>query len=294
MKYLLSISILLFFFSCKKSVDVPNPAFDVTVEKNTFRVKDTIEFKFTGSANIITFYSGEPGKEYQFRERFEVDGKPQMQFTSYSQFGPQSNSLRLMVSSDFKNVFDTETLNLATWTDITSRAVLSTGTDNTPSGVIDLSDFVRKDTPIYIAFKYIAKKLPVSQPTWTIKNVLVENKLADGSLVSIAKSADISWGAINVLNPAKAWTVTAAQAQMSGGPIDTDDNEDWIISKPLSLTRVQRSLGVNVKNNPTALQTKYIFTGYTAPGTYTVTFEAINANKWDSKKIIKEIIITVQ
>lgn len=294
MKYLLFVSILIFFFSCKKSVDVPEPDFNVTVEKNTYGVKDTIVFNFIGSANIITFYSGERGKEYQFRERFMVDGKPQMQFTSYSQYGPQDTTLKLLVSSDFKNVFDVESLAQATWTDITSRAVLSTGTDNTPSGIIDLSDFVKKDTPIHIAFKYVAKKLPVSQPTWTIKNVLVENKLADSSLVAIARSSDISWGAINVLNTAKGWTYNTTQAQMSGGPIDTDDNEDWIISKPLSLNRVQRSLGVNVKNNPTALQTKYIFSGYTAPGTYTATFEAINANRWDSRKIVKEIIITVQ
>ena len=294
MKYLLFISILAFFFACKKGVDVSDPDFDVTTEKTTYEVKDTIVFKFTGSAGIITFYSGEPGKEYQFRERFEVNGKPQMQFTSYSQFGPQNNTLQLMVSSDFKNVFDVESLSQATWTDITNRAVLSTGTDNKPSGVIDLSDFAKKDSAIFIAFKYTAKKLAVSQPTWTIKNLLIETKLEDGSLVSIAKSADISWGALNVLNASKAWTYNTTQAQMSGGPIDTDDNEDWLISKPLSLNRVQRSLGVNVKNNPTALQTNYIFSGYPAPGIYTVTFEAINANRWDSRKIVKEITITVQ
>jgi hypothetical protein len=280
--------------SCKKSVDVDTPDFDVEVNKTIVNAKEALVFKFTGAAQIITFYSGEPGREYQFKDRFTVKGKPQIQFTSYSQFGPQPNTLQLMVSSDFKNVLDIESLNQATWKDITSRATLSTGTDNTPSGIIDLSDVTSPDTPVFIAFKYTAKKLTVSQPTWTIKNVVVSNRLEDNSAVEIANSSNLSWGAIDVLNNTKSWTSSATQVQIAGGAIGTDDNEDWIISKPLSLNRIQRSLGVSVRSNPTALQTSYGFPGYNVPGTYTVTFEAINANRWDSKKVVKEFTITVQ
>jgi hypothetical protein len=292
MKYLFLVAIVV--FSCKKEVAVDIPDFDVTVEKTTFNVKEPIVFSFTGFANIITFYSGEPGKEYEFKDRFSIDGKPEMQFTSYSQLGPQSNTLQLMVSSDFKNIFDLESLNQATWKDITSRATLSTGADNTPSGTIDLSDVTSADTPVHIAFRYTGKKSTVSQPTWTIKNVVVNNRLENGSVVQIANSANLSWGAIDVLNNTKSWSATATQIQIAGGPANTDDNDDWIISKPLSLSRIQRSLGTSVRTNPTALQTSYTFPGYTTPGTYTVTFEAINANRWDSKKVLKEFIITVQ
>jgi len=294
MKYLFIIPVLFAAFSCKKEVDVDTPSFDVTLEKTNFKVKEGILFNITGSANIITFYSGEPGKEYQFKDRFSVEGKPEMQFTSYSQYGPQPNTLQLMVSSDFKNIFDVESLNQATWKDITNRATLSTGADNTPSGIIDLSDVTSPDTPVFIAFRYTAKKLPVSQPTWTIKNVVVNNRLEDGSAVQIANSSNLSWGAINVLNSAKAWSSTTTQIQIAGGPIDTDDNEDWIISKPLQLNRIQRSLGTSVRISPTSLLTSYAFQGYATAGTYTVTFEAINANRWDSKKVIKEFTITVE
>jgi hypothetical protein len=294
MKYLLLISALFTIFSCKKEVEVDAPDFDVMLDKTTFNVKDTIVFNFTGSANIITFYSGEPGKEYEFKDRFIVDGKPEMQFTSWSQFGPQPNTLQLMVSSDFKNSFDVEALNQATWKDITSRATLSTGTDNTPSGIIDLSDVTSPDTPVFVAFRYTGKKATVSQPTWTIKNVVVNNRLENGSVVQIANSSNLSWGAINVLNSARAWSATTTQIQIAGGPIDTDDNDDWIISKPLSLNQIQRSLGASVRTNPTTLQTRYTFPGYSTPGTYTVTFEAINANRWDSKMVLKEFTITVQ
>ena len=123
---------------------------------------------------------------------------------------------------------------------------------------------------------------------------MIQNKLPDGSVVPIAKSSDISWGTIDLLNTSRRWSFTSSQIQMSGGPIGTDDNEDWIITEPLTMNRVQRSLGVSVKSNPTALQTSYVFQGYSEPGTYTATFEITNANRWDKKMIVKEILITVQ
>lgn len=297
MRYLLlCCSILLLFSSCRKFNEVANPDFDVTVEKNTYSAGEPITFNFKGSANIITFYSGEPGSEYEFKDRIKVDGgTPQMEFTSRQQYGPQDTTLKLMISSDFKNVFDLESLQAATWTDITNRAVLSPGggTD-TASGIIDLSDVTQPDSLVYIAFKYTGKKDTVSQPTWTIKNVLIQNKLPDGSVIPIAKSSDISWGVMNVLNTSRGWSFNTSQIQMSGGPIGTDDNEDWIISEPLTMNRVQRSLGVSVKSNPTALQTNYVFSGYPEPGTYKAIFEVTNANRWDKKMVVKEILITVQ
>jgi hypothetical protein len=294
MKHLFLIPVLFAAFACKKEPAVDEPSFDVTVEKTTVNVKDSVRFKFTGTANIITFYSGEPGKEYKFKERYSVNGKPEMQLTSYLQSGSQPNTLSLLVSNDFKNVLDLESLTQATWKDITSRATLSTGADNTPSGMIDLSDVTSADTPVHIAFRFTAKKLSVSQPTWTIKNVVVNNRLEDGSVVQIANSSNLSWGWIDVLNSARQWTASTTQIQIAGGAANTDDNEDWIISKPLQLNRIQRSLGVSVRTSPTALQTRYTFAGYNAPGTYTVTFEAINANRWDNKKVLKEFTITVQ
>jgi hypothetical protein len=294
MKYLFLIAVTVLTFSCKKEPAVDMPDFDVTVEKTTYAIGDTVKFKFTGMANIITFYSGEPGKDYKNKDRFTVNGKPEMQFTSYSQFGPQANTLQLMVSSDFRNVLDMESVEQANWTDITSRATLSTGADNTPSGVIDLSDVSRADTPIYLAFRYTGKKFTTSQPTWTIKNLVVNNKTEDGSTVQVANMANLSWGFVDFLNTTKFWTFSATQLQIAGGAIGTDDNDDWIISKPLQLNRIQRSLGVSVRSNPTALQTGFNFPGYSAKGTYTVTFEAINANRWDKKQVVKEFTITVQ
>jgi len=288
---------LLVFSACKKEQIVLTPDFDVTVDKTTYAVNEPITFNFTGTGDVVTFFSGAPGKEYKYKDRYRVDGKPQMLFTSFRQgTSTQANTLSVLLSKDFTNIYDIDNLQKATWTDITSRATLSTGVDNTASGVIDLTDLQTPDVPINIAFKYTAKKdAVVAQPTWTIKNFVINN-VADGIIYPIGISTaapSISWGAVNVLG-ANAWSSTATQLQFTGGAINAEDNEDWIITQPIQLDRVQRVFGLNIKNSPTATLTKYIFTGYIATGTYTVTFEAINANKWDKKTIVKEFTITVQ
>lgn len=278
--------------SCKREA-INSPEFDISFEQKEYAINEPITFNISGGADLITFYSGQPGKEYKFRERFRVDGKPTMEFTSYVQNTNQTNSLTLLASTDFSGVYDVENLQKATWKDITSRATLSSGADNTPSGKIDLSDVQIPDVPVYIAFKYAAVKSAVSQPTWTIKNIVINNTLTDGSVVNVTNTAGLTWGAINVLG-AQGWVNSATQSQFVGGIANADDNEDWTIMKPLQLDRVQRSFGVNIKGSPTSKQPSYTFAGFTAAGTYTVTFEGVNSNLDAIKRTVKEFTITVK
>jgi len=290
--YLAALIPLLVLSSCKKQ-DVLNPDFNATVTKTTYAVGEPITYTFSGDADLVTFYSGVTGSEYKYKDRTTVNGKPQIQFTSYYQASTQTNTLQLLVSKDFNGTFDIPDLQSATWTDITSRATLSTGSDNTASGVVDLSDFLAPNSPVYIAFKYTATSAS-TQPTWTVKNIAVDNVQSDSSKVSIATSANIHWGIINVLNSANLWSFSTSQIQFLTSAAGNADNEDWIIAQPLQLDRVQRAVGVDIKPSPTTKLTKYVFAGYTTPGTYTVTFEAINANKWDKKTTVKQFTITVQ
>lgn len=300
MKYVLSgLVVLLCLCACKKGyTGVETPSFNVTVDSATYGVGKPVTFHFSGTADVITFFSGAPGSEYKYKDRTTVDGTPQMQFTSYRQFGAAAatadTTLKLMVSTNFRNVFDLENLKAATWTDISDRAQFSTGADNTPSGVITLADFNKKDSPVYLAFKYHDFKSAVSQRTWTIKNILVQNKLPDSSLATVATSATINWGALDVLNNTKVWSFSTTQIQMAGGAIGTDDNEDWIISQPLYFGRIARAVGISIRSNPTAVLNDYTFAGFSSSGTYTVSFEAINASKWDNRQLLKELTITVR
>lgn len=295
-KYYLAVLIpALILSSCKKQ-KIDTPSFDVTADNTSVAVKQPITFTVTGTADDVAFYSGVSGAEYKYKTRTTLSGKPQLQFTSYRQgTSTQTNTLSVLVSKDFANVFDIDHLQQATWTDITSKATLSTGTDNTASGVIDLSDQLTANIPVYIAFRYTAKNdAAAAQPTWTIKNFAVANVAADGTSTPILAQATANWGALSVLNPANVWAFSATALTFTGGAINADDNEDWLISQPIQLDRAPTITSVNIKPSPTTRLTTYTFAGYAAAGTYVATFEAINANKWDEKSTVKQFTITVK
>jgi len=195
-QYIIIFTALLFAaMACNKQTEVKPVSFDVNSTKlngtpsTSFSSNDTVNFAFTGNPDIITFYSGETGKRYDYKDRISAKGIPQLQFSTILANGTQASSLALMVSTDFKGIAtntilgiltrDTATTNAniaaATWTDITSRATFSTGgTTAVASGTIDLSDFANQGKPIYIAFKYVATAGTI-QNKWTISALSLNN-----------------------------------------------------------------------------------------------------------------------
>jgi hypothetical protein len=286
---------LLALASCKK-LDVAQPEFDVTTNKTTFKVGEPVLFSFTGNPDILSVYRGIPGENYDFRQRVTVQGIPQLNFTSYLLTPGQVNTLRLMASTDFTGKYDAAGIAAATWTDITSRATLSTGADNTASGNIDLSDLKASGKPVYLAFKYVGYNHPtLKQPNWAIRTFNVNNILPEGRISPISVIAQTGWVAVDVKNPSVVWGVPATgQVAINGTATDAtpDDNEDWVISRPYDLSAVSADVGLGLKNATTVLG-NYSYT-YTAAGTYTVTFIASNASVDDQKTIVKQITLTIE
>lgn len=164
--------------------------------------------------------------------------KTKLEFTSYRQYGYQSNTLSIWVSTDFSGDYTEEGINKATWVEITPRATLSTGADNIPSGPIDLSDFASQG-PIYLAFRYTGVG-GTTQRAWTIKNIVIKNKLDDGTEFPIATISDAGWGWVR-LNPSSSqqrWVITETQLQFVGGNETYGSNLGWVISKPIDLKKL--------------------------------------------------------
>jgi hypothetical protein len=269
--------------------------FTVTTDKETYTTTDTVKFAFTGNPWYLTFFSGEPYHQYQYRDRFTADGKPQISFTSTMTVGSQTNTLRLLVSTDFSGVYDSTNVYNATWTDLTDKVTFSSVAD-TKSGDIDLSSFLDGDKPVYIAFKYTgaAKK---AQRTWTIKTLAVDNVLNDGTSYEVLGIGESTLGfkSIAMKVPAIAWTISATQLQIKGYTTDLNsvaDTEGWVVSKPINLRKVFPDTGTQLKNMTTSMSTlNYI---YGTTGSYKATFVATNANRYSEKSDVKEIDITVQ
>jgi len=284
---------IVFGVACNKT-KLSSLSFDVTTASSTYKVGDTVNFNISGNADYIVFYSGENGSQYQFKDRTLAVGTPMLSFLTYRQYGSHLNTLQLMVSSDFNGTYDSTNVQDATWTDITSRATLSTGKDSTPSGIINLSDFIRGDTPIYVGFRYYDQKDGVSsQRAWSIRNLSIINKLQDSTSTKILDMSSGSWLGINMLNPAGVWSISTSLFRMSGGDKNADTNEDWLVSQAVNLTKVLPDRGVSIKTlvDPSLKTYSYIFNRV---GIYTIVFNAKNADQFGSNQIVKSLNITIQ
>lgn len=146
--------------------------FDVVPTTLTCNAGESIDFVFSGIAEEIAFWSGEAGHEY----RYATQGKLQyssvnMNFKSVYINGMQRKCATVRYSTDFNGEYTEESINKASWTDVSSQFQLppyisvSSGNKIDPeandfddpydSGIIDITSwFPDYDTPVYFAFFY--------------------------------------------------------------------------------------------------------------------------------------------
>jgi len=318
--------------ACNKKQVVPSLSFNVTaasnkgVVTNSFSAGDSVNFKFTGDPNNITFYSGEVGKRYQYVGRTQAAGDPQLQFSSLLANGAQTGSLSLLISTNFAGVAlktvagvavrDTATTNAniaaATWTDITSRATFATNATATASGIVDLADFAKQGLPIYVAFKYNATSGTI-QNKWTITNFLINNVLSDGTSYIIANlnspakpvtnygNTSFSPGWAVSFDPAKdansyAWAYTDGTSLVITGATTaaaaTASAEAWAITGPINLSKVTPDMGVGIKTIIAQLSSyRYV---YSQSGSYNAVFVSSNTTADDSKALVQQLPLTIK
>lgn len=279
------------FFSCQKEqISIDN--FDVTLINNPTKIGDTAFFSIKGNPDFITFYSGERGKNVDYRTRLRADSSiPQISFTSFGQnlSSQFPNSISLLISSNYNG--DTLAINSASWTDITNRAIFSTGTTGTSSGTINLTDFRNLDT-VYVAFRYkVGTSASVAQPTWTIQSFNYNNvSLPDSNTHAVRAIATTGWQTKDIANPANGWVVSTSQLRMAGGTINAIDAEDWVITK-ISLKAINPDLGIPIKNiSERVASYSYKFT---KAGVYEVAFLASSKRIDSNKEVIKKIRIAI-
>ncbi len=189
--------------SCEDQNDISAPVFEVVIpgQATNFKVGDTIKFNFTGQTDIVTFYSGEVGSNYAFKDRFTAAGINKLAFQTAMQQGVvppavSQDAMSLLISTDLKG-YDPVSISQATWTDITARNTkwpTSLSTTLTSSDQIDISDFNTADK-INIAFKYVGKpNATLPQRKWQVSNLTLSNTLADGTVTPLFSSfANTGW-----------------------------------------------------------------------------------------------------
>ncbi|MBC7588131.1 MAG: DUF5017 domain-containing protein [Chitinophagaceae bacterium] len=221
---------------CKK-VDIDSPdGFSITTDKAIYKAGDTALFNLSGTADMIVFFSGEAGKNYDNRNRAVLAGIPKLVFQTNMQQGVLLNndSLRLYVSTNLQG-YDSANVVNANWTDITSRntkwpTVLSS--TFVISDSIALTDFNTSDS-INIAFRATGKKYATAaQRKWQLQNLNLTNFLADGSTTSLFSTfSNTGWIQANIKNnPVPSLTTTNYQAWNVGQAGINASNAPLVIS----------------------------------------------------------------
>ncbi len=296
MKNRLAYYIVLFcvLTACKK-LEVDSVDFDVTTEKNTYSLGDTVTFHFNGEPDYLLFYSGETGAKYQFRNRVEEAGEPVMNFTSLKT-GNSAAKIELLIASDFNGVYEKSAVKSATWHNLSSNAVFSAGADNTPSGNISLKAYQDASRPVYLAFKSSKPVDNLNQAfAHSIKTLNIQNILSDGSVHNINSGTNLQgWKNVDSLLSAVAWSVNSSnQLNISSITANANEaNEDWAISGAIDLSKVIPDKARTIKSMAMVMPSKleYVFA---ERGTYKVSFVAYNQTSKDKKKIIKEFDIYI-
>lgn len=318
-KILIAIWGILAMASCKKD-DISTPEFTISVNTENatkvengipvFKVGSSVRFNLDGEADMITFYSGEPGMMYQHRDRTSIQGMPYVQFNTQMENGNMPPGfLHVLLSSDFAGftkdrVKDAENITKATWVDVTNQANLPTTQITQLSPKIDLTAFAGK--PLYVAFKY-DRPVNTDFPRYQIRNFRVAND-ADGTSYEIVRTGNAGWTAFDfnaratedpylatggaVANRIWDFRNATSDDRISIGYNSTLASNDWAVTAPIDLTSISPDLGLGIKAYNDDRLREYQFI-YNTTGTFTVSFLATNSKYNNARTLVKEVKIKI-
>jgi hypothetical protein len=299
--------LLLLVVSGCKDISVATPEFDVSTDALSYKVNEEITFNFHGNADNISFYSGESGNDYSYKNgRMLNVNQLLLSFNSRVQNGTQ-DMLTVNVSTDFNGDYSNiESVNKATWVDITNKLALGTTTTFAPSGYADISDLAIEGKPLYIGFKYTYKNPDVygASRIWRIQQINLLAKTDDYDALLL----DMQKGGIRIVDKYPPPHIAATRTTITSGTsaqltfntaVSTADNkmietEAWGISDPLMTKTIDmgpdKSIPVKAKFSGNVSSYSY---AYKKAGVYKIHFLASNNNYQESKDILKTLTITI-
>ncbi|PST83697.1 hypothetical protein C7T94_14315 [Pedobacter yulinensis] len=304
-----------FAAACDKSMDVGEPVFEVTgysVENRLDSAGNPIKsvtFTLDGNADIISFYSGETLRDYNFREGRVVKTKNvTMSFSSNCKLNSgtiaMANQLSVVASTNFTGQLNDTAVQAASWTDITGRFKLSplVATDNfLPSGEADVSDLFQKGKPLYIAFKYVTppQTTALRHTQWRMRDYLLRRNTELG-LNTLASQSATPWNLYHK-GPFESGRSANSTSQLilrgnNSAANFSEPTEDWAISPAIQVVE-DTDIG---PDRPFAIKTRidvpisvYTF-NYSKPGTYKAVFVASNVTASQEVKVVKTIDVVIK
>lgn len=309
-------SIMIYAASCTKEIRIDEPSFDVSVASTTANVSDSVIFTFSGDADYITFYSGEIGNDYDYRDKDRILPPSGVEVSFQTLVRPQTggpancqdNQFHLWTSTNlnFTGTTAADSANAirnANWQEITSRFTLcpqlcSNSTALTNSGVVDIIDLFEADKPLFFAFQYVNKPNNATNGAanlWRF-TAFQMNAIAQTGSSALINQTTGGWKPIFIGDNTMPSTYAGgASVTFRGNTANMGDQEIWCVSDAINITEANlgHEFGIPLKSVTEARVQSYAHK-FTLPGTYTVTFVSANANVYDRKQKIHQVQMTIE
>ncbi|GAB1463559.1 DUF5017 domain-containing protein [Pedobacter sp.] len=280
--------------SCQK-IEVEAPIFNVGAKAQTWKVGDSVKFEFIGNADVISFYSGQQGNNYDSIHPRVGEAKYSLEFNSRMNVNGQNN-LSVMVSTNYNEVKTFDAAEASTWKDITSRFTLpGLSTTYLHSGKADITDLVIDKQPLYVAFRYAGKSAqPVA--TWQVNGMLLKQTTYQKD-TAILTSALAAWSLLySPVYESSGMAATTSLLTLKGNTNNKNtDVTGWAIARvvyPIKRVALKSDVAVGIKSYSGRMPNAYAIK-YKSPGNYKAVFVAKNVHSGYIKETKKEIEIKI-
>jgi len=280
---------------------------EITIEDKNYTVDDPVVFKFTGDADVISFYSGEIGHDYAYREGRIFEKDFLVNFETQRQDGTleQGDQFRLFVSRDFDEEITFDNVhNYDKWEEITDRftwAKLGNGSAYILSGIHSIADHIdyENGNKLIFAIKQTVKNQNINGTGGLnrLRGFTLKEKTYTSETQLFKHSATTDWTLVSSPHkqPGRAEILADLVMMRNSWQAQYLDYEtyDWAVSKPIEIVPTvdigpDRPDGIKSVADKMLDRFEY---RYTEPGTYEVTFIVKNQNiEGEKEKIITKTV----
>lgn len=304
------------FFGCNKDNDLSAPAFEVSTTAATFKKGTAVQFTFKGNPQLISVYTGEFGKDYNYREgrTLDVTGLNLAFNSAVANEGAgtsQTGMFSLQVSSNFNGDYSSFAhVQAATWTDVTDRltkqeaATTATSSLATPADGIDLSDLRVAGKPLYIAFKYNIRPQSINGiwRSWTFQGFSLTGNTASGKQ-TLGNMASTAFRVVRKNPEITSRTTTSSTVltlrhtdlALEPGAAETA-TENWIISQTFSNVNSINfgpDLSTPIQGGTSSVEKKDYSYTFSKAGQYSVYFVAANVSLDGKAETVRKVDLTI-
>lgn len=239
------------FASCDKSLEQDLDGAEVSVEVNNSVVSDgqiitvskgtPVKFNITGTPDYVTFFSGETGHKYAYRNRTTIDidqiQSSTMTFSVLAQSGKPEGIFHLYYSDQFtglyKDDFNADSLLVeeSEWTDFVPVEDLPKKTGESASFTIDMEPYFGKNMTLAVRYEPTYDVMTDAQSKITFENMKITNVMKNGETVEVDAS-EFGFTPINMSYK----SVTSAQLKKLPSDLQTSAQNDLDVLQYATVT----------------------------------------------------------